>query len=245
MKIVFATVTAVALATTAMAGGNNNQNGPQFGGGGDATAIAGAAAGASASNTNRINNRNNNTNTNYNSATQGQLQGQLQGQAQGQLQGQGQNQSANNRNIINHEAAASSAIAGAVAPAGNCGVGLGLGGSEIYGSVSLGVTWQNVPCVVRMEAAQLMGMGLRDAALLHLASYHKRMGKSLERAGVVQKAAAPTTSTRSVAPVTAPVQSVSYTSCKMDDGKIRVGVARGASDEVKARAVSQCRSALK
>lgn len=236
-KLCIATAVAMLAAAPGLAGGNNNQNGPTFGGGGSeatatgigvANASAGASAGASASV------RNSNSNVNYNSANQGQTQ------TQGQLQGQGQSQDASNYNVVNNEAAASSAVAGAVAPAGNCGVGLGLGGSELSGSVSLGVTWQNIPCVVRMEAMQLNSMGMRDAAILHLANYHKRMGKTLERAGVVAKAAEPTTSARS----SAPVVQAAYTRCDWADGKIRVGVRRGASDDQRSAAVSQCRAKL-
>jgi len=47
MKRTFLTIAIVAaLSTGAYAGGNNNQNGPKFGGSGDSTAVAGAAAGA-------------------------------------------------------------------------------------------------------------------------------------------------------------------------------------------------------
>lgn len=226
MKTKLAILAAIAmLASPAMAfdfgnGGNKNNS---------ANATAGASAGASAVSSNT--NRNTNRNTNINSANQGQLQGQAQGQMQ----------SANNRNVINHEAAASSAVAGSVAASGPCGVGLGLGGSEISGSVSLGVTWQNVPCVVRQEAAQLFAMGYEDAAVIHLGAYHKRIGKTLESAGVIARPAAK--STRSEPATTA--QKVSFTSCKMDAGKIRVGVQRGASEAVKQRAVEECRATLR
>lgn len=208
-----------------------------FGNGGNsnANASANATAGAAAISSNRNTNTNVNRNTNVNSNRQ--AQGQLQGQAQGQMQ------SANNRNVINHEAAASSAVAGSVAASGECGVGLGLGGSEISGSISLGVTWQNVPCIVRKEAAQLYAMGYQEAAVIHLGTYHKRIGKTLERAGVIAKPAAPSTSSRSEPATTA--TKVAYTSCKMDAGTVRVGVKRGASDALKARAVADCRAALR
>jgi len=52
----------MAATSTAFAGGNNNQNGPRFGGGGDSTAVAGAAAGAVAGAAAGANASNRNTN---------------------------------------------------------------------------------------------------------------------------------------------------------------------------------------
>jgi len=228
MKTVFATVTAIALATTpAFAGG-------LFGGGsgGNASASAGAAAGASASSTNRNTNRNTNTNVNHNSASQGQLQGQLQGQSQ--------NLNGNNSSVVmNDRLQAPSVSAPSMSSGHPCAFGgMSFGLSIVGGGASGGGNANRID-----DACMLGQLGYTTAAMAMIASRNPDARRALEQAGHIAPAPTASTSTRSSAPRT--VASVAYTSCKFEDGAIRVGVRRGASDEVKARAVSECRSALK
>ena len=129
-----------------------------------------------------------------------------QGQMQGQSQGQSQSASSNNNNQVSQSAtvnnntrnAASSAIAGSISSGGNCNVGIGIGLSEFTGSISTGISWQNVPCVVLQEAVAFHNMGMKTEAITHLASYHKRMGPTLRQTGKVVAPATPVTSSRSV-----------------------------------------------
>jgi len=111
-------------------------------------------------------------------------------QQQGQIQAQGQRQDASSRNTNSNSYVNRTAASSAIAPSmggGNCNVGVGLGLSEVWGSMSTGVSWRNVPCAVQGEAADFARMGMRDAAILHLAMWHKRMGKTLEAAGLVRR----------------------------------------------------------
>lgn len=99
-----------------------------------------------------------------------------------QSQGQQQTQS----QTYNEGNAVSSAIAPSIG-GGTCNVGIGLGSAVNSLSLSTGFSWRNIPCAVQHEADQLYNMGLRDAAILHLAKYHKRMRESLISAGVVAR----------------------------------------------------------
>lgn len=236
MKRLYITTAVLMLATApAVAGGNNNQNGPTFGGGGTANATAGAVAAASASSANRNVNRNSNANynANYNSANQGQLQG----QAQGQRQGQSQNLNGNNSSVVmNDRLQAPSVSAPSMSSGHPCAFGgMSLGLSIVGGGASGGGNANRID-----DACMLGQLGYTTAAMAMIAARNPDARKALEQAGHIAPAPKASTSTRSSAP-----RSVAYTSCKFDDGAIRVGVRRGASDEVKARAVSECRAALK
>lgn len=197
----------------------------------------------------------NNTNTNANTNQQAQ------GQAQGQIQGQGQSQSSNNTNVnaisnnvgnvnsvrnnssasITQRDAASSAVAPSIG-GGGCNVGVGLGLSEMWGSMSTGISWRNVPCAVQHEAAQFMAMGMKREAVTHLAMFHKRMGKTLKATGAVSTAPKETTSTRNSPATATPVM---YRTCKRDDaGRLVATVARGATEATKRLAADQCRAAM-
>ena len=85
----------------------------------------------------------------------------------------------------NYRPAASSAVAPSMG-GGNCNVGVGLGLSEVWGSMSTGVSWRSVPCAVQGEAADFARMGMQREAILHLAMWHKRMGKTLLSSGAVR-----------------------------------------------------------
>lgn len=158
---------------------------------------------------------------------------QLQGQAQGQSQ------------VLNNNTAASSAIAPGVGGGGGCNVGIGIGATDLIHSGSIGISWLNIPCEVRREAAMLYNMGLKREAVAHLAMWHKRVGKTLRSTGAVVSPGEATTSTRSAVTSKRPVaRPVAYTHCRMEEGTIHVGVQRGAPEDVRARAISQCRDVL-
>lgn len=218
MKTLIAT-TALALALTAPAYAFNIGNGPKGGNASassSATAIAGANANASAS--------------------------QRQGQAQGQIQGQGQSQSINGNNssvsIRDRKQAPAVFAPGGFSSGHPCAYGgSSFGLSVIGGGGSVGGNGNKID-----EACMLAQMGYNDAAMALVAARSPEAAKALDATGHIQLQAAPVASTRST---TRPVAAPSFTSCKMDDGAIRVGVKRGASDAVKARAVSDCRAFLR
>lgn len=208
-------ITTVAALALSTAAYAGNNNGPKFGGSSSATAIAGASASAGAS----VRNSNTNVNT------------------QGQLQGQSQSISGNNSSVnIRDRKQAPAHAAPSMSSGHPCAYGTSFGVSFVGGAVSGGGNKVDNACL-------LAQMGYGDAAMAMIAARDKGAYDALERAGyIAPAAAAPVASSRSV---TRPVAAPSFTSCKMDDGAIRVGVKRGASDAVKARAVSDCRAALK
>lgn len=185
MKNLFITAAIVALTVTPVTAqtvfGNNTNN--------NSNATAGAVAGAS--NTNNISNTNANLNSNTASSNQGQLQGQAQGQTQASTS------SVNNSVSQSYRSAASSAVAPSIG-GGNCNVGFGIGLSEFTGSVSTGISWQNIPCVVLQEAGAFYAMGMKTEAIAHLAAYHKRMGSTLRQTGAVVAPVEAEVATRSV-----------------------------------------------
>lgn len=99
---------------------------------------------------------------------------------------QGQQQTQSQTSTYNESNAVSSAIAPSIG-GGTCNVGIGLGSAVNSLSLSTGFSWRNIPCAVQHEAAQLYDMGLRDAAILHLAKHHARMRATLLNAGIVAK----------------------------------------------------------
>ena len=184
------------------------------------TNVAGASASASAS------------------ASAAAVAAQQQGQVQGQLQGQGQNQSMtggqSNVNIEDQKQAPAVAAPG-FSSGHPCGIApASFGISFIGGAITGGGQ-------VSDDACLLAQMGYTDAAMAMIASRNSDAFKALEQTGHIARKRAPVTSSRSQ-----PAQStqVAYTSCKMDDGAIRVGVRAGSSEDLKARAVADCRSAL-
>lgn len=183
-----------------------------------ATAIAGAAAGAHASNRTKV------VNKNYNSAKQGQLQGQL----------QGQHQSMSGGNVTVNDRLQAPALAAPSMSSGHpCAYGTSFGLSLVGGAGSFGNSRIDDACL-------LAQMGYKDAAMVMVASRSGAAKNALERTGYI--APASSVSTRSVQPETV---GVAYTSCKIDDGAIRVGVKRGADEATKARAVSECKATLR
>lgn len=231
MKKFLMTTAIVVMASGAYAG---NNNGPVFGGGdSNATANAGAAAsaGASASVRNSNTNVNANLNSNRNTAHGGSAR-----QGQGQLQGQGQRQSINGNNssvVMNDRLQAPAVSAPSMSSGHPCqksGLSFGLGIVGGGGSIGAGGAVD--------EACMLAQMGYKQAAMAMIAGRSEAARKALEQAGNIKSVTRPVArSTRSFQP-----EETAYTSCQMQDGKLRVGVRKGASDAVKARAVSQCRA---
>lgn len=185
-------------------------------------------------NKNTNTNVNSNTNINSNTAIAAQQQGQMQGQAQGQKQSQANSQTMNvNDRLQAVPASAPSMSSGH--PCQKMGVSVGLG--LVGGGGSLGAGGEID------EACMLAQMGYNEAATIMIAKRSPEAREALIAAGNIAPAptAEPVASTRS-APKTSPVV---YTSCKFDGDAIRVGVKRGASDATRARAVAQCKNALR
>ncbi|TQE99427.1 MAG: hypothetical protein FKY71_08635 [Spiribacter salinus] len=224
------TLTAIALVLSAAAvsaQGNSDRTPPPFqgGGGGDARATAAAGASASAGAVASVRTEQN----------QGQLQGQLQGQ--GQRQSMSGNNSGANVSIRDRKQAPAVAAPG-FSSGHPCGIApASIGISFIGGAISGGGQ-------VSDDACLLAQMGYTDAAMAMIASRNPDAFSALERTGHVARTSAPAVSSMSQPRPQA--RTVAYTSCTTrDDGALKVGVKRGASDAVKSRAVEQCRAALR
>lgn len=220
-------------------GGNGNNNGPDFGGNSSANASATSVAGANASvtNSNKNTNTNLNSNTNVNSNVQGQNQGQVQGQLQGQSQSLSGNNSTSNVSIRDRKQAPGLAVP-SMSSGHPCAYGGSFGVSFVGGAVSGGGNKVDNACMLYQS-------GQIDAANYMLAERDKSVCRALRAVGSISASSTcgekpvATTSTRST------TSSVAYTSCKVQDGAIRVGVRAGASDETKALASRQCQAALR
>jgi len=230
MKFLIVSALSLAMATTAYA--RNNNNGPVFGGGdsnANASANAGAVAGAAASSSVRNSNTNVNTNVNAN--------------VNSNKVRQGQSQSANNRQSINgnnssvvmndrlQAPAVSAPSMSSGHPCQKTGVSFGLGIVGGGGSMGAGGAVD--------EACMLAQMGYTKAAMALVAGRSEAARKALIASGDIKPVKRPVAraSSRSFQP-----EETAYTSCLIKNGKLHVGVRRGANDTVKAKAVAQCKA---
>lgn len=165
-------------------------------------------------------------------STSTNIQGQAQGQLQGQQQRQGQRQSMSGGNVTVNDRLQAPAVSAPGFSSGHpCGFApASFGLSIVGGALSAGGQRSDDACL-------LAQMGYKDAAVLMIADRNQAARDALVRAGNIAPTA-PAVSSRSAEPA-------AYTSCEHVDGAIRVGVKRGAGDAVKARAVAECKAALR
>lgn len=223
----FITAAAMLASSAAIAQGGGNNNGPTFGGNTTNINTAGAAASASAKA----------SASSAAIASASQRQGQE--QAQGQLQGQSQSITGNNSSVsIRDRKQAPSSFAPSMSSGHPCAIApASVGISFIGGSVAAGGMRSD-------DACMLAQLGYTEAAMVMIAGRSAAARDALERTGYIATVPEATTSSRSIAETRPQARPVAYTSCKMQDGAIRVGVRRGASETARAAAVSQCRASL-